>query len=63
MKRSTKEPVSHTLEDLHQFATVRKGDTVAAEALMSFCRGECEHFFVQSYYQVVCDLCGEEMKP
>jgi hypothetical protein len=52
--------VSHTLEDMHQFATVHKGDPRAAEALMSFCRGECQHFFVSSYDKKVCDLCGEE---
>lgn len=43
------------LNKLHDFATKYKGDPQAAEALMSFFRGECEHI---CDCKGRCELCG-----
>ena len=53
MKRETKKEVM--LHNLFVFATQNKGDAMAAEVLMSFFRGECEHFPDKNGK---CELCG-----
>ena len=49
---------SDTLEIMHSFARKYKGNSEAAEALMSFCRGECQHHFDSD---PICELCGEDV--
>lgn len=43
------------LHNLFVFATKNKGDEMAASVLMSFFRGECEHFPDENGK---CELCG-----
>lgn len=45
-----------TLEAINRFARENKGNSHAAEVLMSFCRGECMHFYKSA--SQCCDLCG-----
>lgn len=46
---------------LNQFAVKYKDDSVAAEALMSFFRGDCQHISDRNDKQGVCELCGHKV--